>query len=213
MRRPLLRACQTDRGTCPLGSPRVVGGEHLVVMMTGGARRLLCQGQGRTGMAAQPSRLWRTGFLQVSWSACTCGQQLERGAPLGCPGSIASIDGCETGDVPLRQFHPHNGRALDPCQPKSMHPSTHWKQLIAGVWIVVTEVVFFHATTRTLLLTDLIENFETRKLALLSGALAHDARRGARPRRTDVARPTFDVPQARENDRLEPRARHTCARR
>jgi hypothetical protein len=44
-------------------------------------------------------------------------------------------------------------------------PINTLKQLIAGVWIVVTEVVFFHATTRTLLLTDLIENFETRKLA------------------------------------------------
>lgn len=44
-------------------------------------------------------------------------------------------------------------------------PINTLKQLIAGVWIVVTEVVFFHAATRTLLLTDLIENFETRKLA------------------------------------------------
>jgi hypothetical protein len=44
-------------------------------------------------------------------------------------------------------------------------PINTLKQVIAGVWIVVTEVVVLHAATRTLLLTDLLENFETRKLA------------------------------------------------
>jgi hypothetical protein len=79
-------------------------------------------------------------------------------------------------------------RTLQPLRPLDDAPAVEWASTIDQFLVrgnVLTEAVFFHWPTRTLILTDLIENFESsrlrsasvRQLLLWAGVADQDGRR------------------------------------
>lgn len=79
-------------------------------------------------------------------------------------------------------------RGLPPLRPLGDAPAVDWTSTLDQFLVrgnVLTEAVFFHRPTRTLILTDLIENFESsrlrspsvRRLLLWAGVADQDGRR------------------------------------
>ena len=79
-------------------------------------------------------------------------------------------------------------RALPPLHPLSDAPAVEWASTLDQFLVrgnLLTEAVFFHRPARTLILTDLIENFESsrlrsqsaRRLLLWTGVADQDGRR------------------------------------
>jgi hypothetical protein len=105
------------------------------------------------------------------------------------------------------------------CLPLNQPTGYDWDTELATLPIAgsyLTEVTFFHYASRTLILTDLIENFEPDRVDSTEDALAHPPGRRATSRRENAPRHENDLPSEpspiknsdRTDDRLGPTANH-----